>query len=56
MYIIKVHGNQAFSRPWWKFNLPLNGLKNIADKSALLDTFLLFKNNLFMFELLRWAE
>lgn len=54
-YIIKEHGIQVISRPWWKFNLPGKGLKNIQDKSALLNTFLLFKNYLFMFELLRWA-
>lgn len=35
------------------FNLPVKGLKNIKDKSALLNTFLLFKNDLFMFELLK---
>lgn len=52
---IKEHGIQVISRPWWKFNLPVKGLKNIKDKSALLNTFLLFKNDLFMFELLRWA-
>lgn len=43
MYIIKEHGIQDISRPWWMFNLPVKGLKNIKDKFALLNTFLFFK-------------
>lgn len=51
----KKLGIQAISRTRWKINLSLKDLKNIKDKSAFLNMFLLFKNDFFMLELLRWA-